>query len=126
MTRRFRAGDLVSTGYRFGVVITGVVVELQGQHGPYVQVRVTAHPKPDWVGTLQWPEGWDLGIGPCEESCEQCGRRFRWDPAQPPELERTCHRCAHLDAIQAGQRAADTERRSSSWEQSQRRKREAS
>lgn len=115
-----RVGDRVSCGYSFdGPPIEGRVVELHRRSDgrPFLMVEILTGPK---AGTRVFPdEGWALGVGPVEGACEQCGRQFRSRPGDPDAY--ACHRCRHLDEIQAAQRTADPDRRSSSWDRRSRR-----
>lgn len=121
MTRgRFLVGDIVSCGYIFDVTpIEGRVIELRRQSDgqPFLMVEILTGRK---RGTRTWPDqAWELGVGPVEGSCEQCGRRFR---SRAGEAAYACYRCLHLDEIQAAQRAADPDRPSSSWQRRHREK----
>jgi ribosomal protein L37AE/L43A len=122
MRTDFRVGDLVSCGYSFEAVtpVEGRVIELlrRSDGKPFLMVEILTGPK---QGTRTWPdEAWELGVGPSDGVCEQCGRRFR---SRAGEGAYACHRCLHLDEIQAAQRAADPDRRSSSWQRRERARR---
>jgi hypothetical protein len=118
---RFYAGDRVSCGYSFNVIITGTVIELhrRSDGAPFLMVEFTSGARDGQREYLD--ASWQLGVGPLQDACERCGRQFRHALG-----EHACYRCEHLDELQAAQRAANPDRRSSSWELSQRRKRHVS
>lgn len=126
LTLPLRAGEIVSCGYGFGVVITGRVIQLHRKSDgkPFLMVEITAHPDPARVGTREYLEQWELGVGDREGVCERCRRPYRWSSTEPPELPSTCAGCARLD--NASGQAADPSRRSTSWERRQRRWKDAS
>lgn len=60
----FKVGERVSLG-RF----TGTVITARGR----IRVRI------DGSARIGFPDHWTLGIGPAEDACEVCGRRFRYE-----------------------------------------------
>lgn len=107
-------GEVVSTGYVVGTIITGRVIDLKRRSdgAPFLMIEFTTGPK---QGQRVYPSpGWQLGVGPHEAVCERCSRAFRY---QTGDVDHSCDRCWNGD--QATDRGRG-DRRASSWERKQR------
>lgn len=65
--RALKPGEVVSTGYAIGRVITGHVRLVKGQ------LRVQQS-----NGTLDYPDHWTSGVGDYTAICRSCDREFRY------------------------------------------------
>jgi hypothetical protein len=109
---KFYKGDVVSCG-----AMAGVVIELKRRSdgAPFLMVEITNSQR---KGDREYPDqGWQLGIGTLDASCERCGRRFLFKPG---DIDHTCQRCWAQDEAGSRARTADPDIRSTSWDRRQR------